>query len=41
MFGLLIILAIAVVAALSARYGVDSREGSGDPRRAEYPVGIS
>jgi hypothetical protein len=39
---LLILFAIfAVVAALSVRLGVDSRTGSDDPRRSEYPVGIS
>lgn len=28
-------------AALSVRYGVDSRVESTDPRRSPYPVGIS
>ena len=45
MIGLLILfIAIAVflgLVALSVRYGVDSRPGSQDPRRSEYPVGIS
>ncbi|MEO8437080.1 MAG: hypothetical protein ABI562_01380 [Chloroflexota bacterium] len=42
----LFVLFIAIAAflgliALSVRYGVDSRPGSGDPRRSEYPVSIS
>jgi len=40
MIGLVIIAFIVVLAALAGRYGVDSREGSVDPRRAQYPVGI-
>ena len=31
----------AVVALLADRFGVDSRLESHDPRRPEYPVGIS
>jgi hypothetical protein len=33
--------ALAVFAALAVRYGVDSRVESRDPRRSDYPVGIS
>ena len=40
MIGLVIIAFILVLAALAGPYGVDSREGSVDPRRAQYPVGI-
>jgi hypothetical protein len=38
---LIIIVGLAVFAALAARYGVDSRIDSQDPRRPQYPVGIS
>jgi hypothetical protein len=42
MIGMLIMfLAFAAFAALSVRFGVDSRVESDDPRRSEYPVGIS
>jgi hypothetical protein len=42
MVGLLIMFVLfGIFAALSVRYGVDSREDSNDPRRSEYPVGIS
>jgi hypothetical protein len=42
MIGLLIMFIVfAVFAALSVRFGVDSREESNDPRRSDYPVGIS
>ncbi len=45
MIGLLIfviaIVAFAAFAALSVRFGVDSRVESDDPRRSPYPVGIS
>jgi hypothetical protein len=40
MFGFVIIAFILIVAALSSRYGVDSRDGSVDPRAPLYPVGI-
>ena len=40
MIGLVIIAFIILLAALAGRYGVDSRDGSIDPRRAQYPVGI-
>ena len=42
MIGLLIMFIIfGAFAALSVRYGVDSRIDSLDPRRSDYPVGIS
>ena len=36
-----IFIVLAVFAALSVRFGVDSRIDSTDPRRSDYPVGIS
>ena len=42
MIGLLIMFIIfGAFAALSVRYGVDSRVDSDDPHRSPYPVGIS
>ena len=42
MIALLIMLIIfGAFAALSVRFGVDSRVDSNDPRRSDYPVGIS
>ena len=42
MIGLLIMFIVfAVFAALSLRFGVDSRIDSVDPRRSDYPVGIN
>ena len=42
MIGLLIMfIVLGAFAALSVRYGVDSRVDSNDPRRSDYPVGIS
>jgi hypothetical protein len=42
MIGLLIMFIVfGAFAALSVRFGVDSREDSTDPRRSQYPVGIS
>ena len=42
MIGLLIMFIIfGAFAALSVRFGVDSRVDSDDPRRSPYPVGIS
>jgi hypothetical protein len=42
MIGLLIMFIVfGAFAALSVRYGVDSRVDSSDPRRSDYPVGIS
>ena len=40
MVGLIILLVLTVLAVLSLAYGVDSREGSNDPRRPIYPVGL-
>jgi hypothetical protein len=40
-FFLLAIMTILAVFALAAvTWGVDSREGSTDPRRSRYPVGL-
>ncbi len=36
-----IMLICAALAVLANGYGVDSRDGSDDPRRSPYPVGIS
>ena len=33
-------LALAALAVAAAVFGVDSREGSDDPRRSPYPTGI-
>ena len=42
MIGLLIMFIVfGAFAALSVRYGVDSRVDSTDPRRSPYPVGIN
>ena len=42
MLALLIMLMVfGVFAALSVRFGVDSRVDSTDPRRSPYPVGIN
>lgn len=38
-FGVMTVLGLFATFALS--WGVDSRDGSADPRRPEYPVGIS
>jgi hypothetical protein len=38
---LILFIVAAVFAALSVRFGVDSRVDSTDPRRSPYPVGIS
>jgi type II secretory pathway pseudopilin PulG len=40
MVGLVIVGILGALAALSVRYGVDSRDGSTDPRRPNQPVGI-
>ena len=37
----IIAVALAAFAVLAVRYGVDSRPDSSDPRRSDYPVGIS
>lgn len=34
-------LALAVLGVAALAWGVDSRDGSTDPRRSPYPVGIS
>ena len=42
MIGLLIMFIVfGAFAALSVRYGVDSRVDSSDPRRSPYPGGIN
>ena len=41
MFGLIMILAVLVFSAVAFGYGVDSREGSTDPRRPASPIGLS
>ena len=38
---LIMFIVFGVFAALSVRYGVDSRDESTDPRRSPYPVGIN
>lgn len=38
---LIMFVVFAAFAALSVRFGVDSRVDSNDPRRSDYPVGIS
>ena len=38
---LIMFIVFGAFAALSVRYGVDSRVDSADPRRSDYPVGIS
>ena len=40
MVGLLILAALAVLSVISLFYGVDSRDGSADPRGPIYPVGL-
>ena len=40
MVGLVIMGILVAAAILSLRYGVDSRDGSVDPRRASQPMGI-
>jgi hypothetical protein len=40
MVGLIILLVLTVLSVLSLVLGVDSREGSSDPRRPYYPVGL-
>jgi hypothetical protein len=42
MIGLLLLfVGLVAFAVLSVRFGVDSRLESSDPRRPDYPVGIS
>ena len=40
MLGLLILGVLTVLSIISLVYGVDSRDGSMDPRRSIYPVGL-
>ena len=40
MLGLLILGVLVVLSIISLVYGVDSRDGSLDPRRPVYPVGL-
>ena len=40
MIGLLILGALIILSLLSLWYGVDSRDGSSDPRRPIYPIGL-
>jgi hypothetical protein len=40
MLGLLILGVLTVLSIISLVYGVDSRDGSLDPRRPIYPVGL-
>ena len=40
MVGLIILLVLTVLSIVSLVWGVDSREGSNDPRRPFYPVGL-
>ncbi len=40
MIGLVLLGILATLAVLAFRYGVDSRDGSTDPRRPNQPVGI-
>ena len=37
----ILLLALAAFAIMATEFGVDSREGSDDPRRSEYPIAIS
>lgn len=41
MVGLVILVLLAALSAISVVYGVDSRNGSTDPRGPASPVGIS
>lgn len=40
MVGMVILIALTALSVISLVYGVDSRDGSADPRRPAYPVGI-
>ena len=40
MIGFVILSVLAVLSVISLVYGVDSREGSMDPDRAFFPVGL-
>ena len=41
MVELIVLVFVLVLPILAQRYGVDSRDGSPDPRRSFYPVGLS
>ena len=40
MVGLMLLILFMVLPAVALVYGVDSRDGSADPRRVAYPVGL-
>jgi hypothetical protein len=40
MIGFMILTVLAVLSVVAIFYGVDSREGSADPRSPIYPVGL-
>jgi hypothetical protein len=40
MLGLVILAVLSILSLISFVYGVDSRDGSLDPRRPGYPVGL-
>jgi hypothetical protein len=40
MIALIIFALILVFGAISLAFGVDSRDGSSDPRRSDYPIGL-
>jgi hypothetical protein len=40
MFGVIILGTLIVLSIISFAYGVDSRDGSSDPRRPIYPIGL-
>jgi hypothetical protein len=40
MLGMVILATLIVLSIISLAYGVDSRDGSADPRRPIYPVGL-
>ena len=40
MVGLIVLGVLFVISVVSVAYGVDSRDGSSDPRAPIYPVGL-
>jgi hypothetical protein len=40
MVGMLMLLVLTILSVVSLFYGVDSRDGSADPHRPVYPVGL-
>jgi len=38
---LLALVVLTILAVVALEVGVDSRDGSSDPRRSNYPVGLS